>query len=295
MKKRVVGLGFFDGVHIGHGALLLRVREIAEEKGIIPSAMTYSHHPSEVLGGEKAKLLSTPGERIELIRSLYGIEDVTVKEFTKEYAALSPREFVEEILISEMSATHVVAGFDFRFGKCGEGDANLLSKLCAERGIGCDIIDEVKLGGEKVSSSRIRELVRRGDVEEASLLLGHNHCIIAEVTHGDARGRKMFFPTVNQELSENAEVPKFGVYASRVTVRGKEYRAITNIGTRPTVSDATAPRAETHILDFSGELYGEVLKTELVKFIREERKFGSLRELSEQIAKDVELARLVKV
>ncbi len=295
MKKRVVALGFFDGVHIGHGAILLRCREIAEDRGLVPCAMTYSRHPSEILGGESAKLLSTPEERVELIRSLYGIEDVTVKEFTKEYAALSPREFVEKILACEMSAAHVVAGFDFRFGKYGEGDSKKLFTLCEEQGIGCDIIDEVKLGGAKVSSSRIRELIRHGDMEEAAILLGHNHCITGEVMHGDGRGRNLNFPTVNQEFSKDAEVPRFGVYVSRVTVRGKEYRAITNIGTRPTVSESATPRAETHILDFSGELYGETLKTELIRFIREERKFGSLRELSEQIEKDVEFARLVKV
>ena len=295
MKKKVVGLGFFDGVHIGHGALLLRVRQLAEEKGLIPSAMTYSSHPSQVLGVERTKLLSTPEERVELIRSLYGIEDVTVREFTKEYAALYPREFVSRILVSSMGAAHVVAGFDFRFGKNGQGDAKLLSELCAEFEIGCDIIDEVKLGGEKVSSSRIRELIRCGDAEEAARFLGHNHCIISPVIHGESLGREMSFPTINQEFSDNAEVPRFGVYVSLVTVHGKKYRAITNIGTRPTVSDTTVARAETHILDFNGELYGEVAKTEIVKFLREERKFSSLSELSEQIARDVGCARLVKV
>ncbi|MBR5542736.1 MAG: bifunctional riboflavin kinase/FAD synthetase [Oscillospiraceae bacterium] len=296
MTKKVVALGFFDGVHIGHGALLSRCAEIARENNLKACVMTYSRHPSEVVAKSPIKLINTTEERHELIEKLYGIRDIVIKDFTAEYAALSCREFAEKILREELSSAFVVAGFDFRFGRGGEGDAEKLSKLCRELDIGCEIISEVALDGEKVSSSRIRAALEKGDVAEATRLLGHNWCIISEVTHGKELGRTIDFPTINQGFCENRALPRFGVYASRVTVEGKAYPAITNIGVRPTVEEKTAPRAETHILNFSGELYGEIVRTELVEFIRDEKKFSTIAELRAQIEKDIASATgLLKV
>lgn len=291
MAERVVALGFFDGVHIGHGELLRQVVKKSRELSMIPSVLTYSAHPSEILAKEAVKLINTTEERCGIIRELYGIEDITVKEFTKEYASLSCECFVDEVLVGELSAGHVVAGFDFRFGKGGKGDSDTLRLLCESRGIGCDIVDKVEVDGDVVSSTGIRELIRSGDVESAARLLGHYHCIVSEVKHGASLGKKIGFPTINQELSEKLCLPKFGVYAACVEIDGKRYPGVTNIGIRPTVAEGAAPRAETHIIGFGEDVYGKTVKTELVKFLREEVKFSSLEELKAQISRDKELAK----
>lgn len=285
--KRAVALGFFDGVHIGHGELFKATVRAAEEHSLTPCVLTYAQHPSEVLSDSRISLINTVDERISLISGLYGISDIAVRDFTEKYASLSCEEFFESILIGELDAGFVVAGFDFRFGHRGRGDAKLLKKLCKDYGIGCEIVDEVMLSGISVSSSYIRTLILGGKVGEASELLGHNHFITGEVLHGQSLGKKLGFATANQRICENIVIPKAGVYVSRVTVDGKTYPAITNIGTRPTVTDDGSVFAETHILDFSGDVYGRMMKTELISFIRAEKKFSSADELCEQISQDI--------
>lgn len=291
MKERVIALGFFDGVHIGHGALLKKTVEVASRLGCAASVLTYSRHPSEVLGKVPIKLINTTDERRAFMSQLYGIDDVIVREFTKEYSHLSCEDFFDEIIISELNSRHVVAGYDFRFGAGGEGDAARLAKLCEKNGIGCDIIDEVKLDGVTVSSSGIRGLIAEGNVEEASRLLGHYHCIISEVVHGEKLGAQIGFPTINQIIPENVQPPEYGVYLSRVAVENRVFFGVTNVGVRPTVAKSGPVRAETNIFDFEGDLYGKTVKTEFLKFMRRERRFGSIEELREQIARDADLAR----
>ena len=287
MKKRVVALGFFDGVHIGHGALLEMTVRRAAEKDASAAVMTYSNHPSSVVAPSAVKLINTTEERCALIRELYGISDIIVKEFTKEYSSLSGEAFVTEIIKKELAAYHVVAGFDFRFGRGGKCDAQDLVRICADNGIGCDVVDAVELSGEPVSSSRIRECVAAGDMGAAHELLGHYHCIMSEVSHGAHLGKTLGFPTANQEIQDEVLCAKHGVYLSRVTVDGKIYKGVTNIGVRPTVSAGVRPRAETFIIDFSGDLYGREIKLELVKFMRGEEKFSSVEALRERIERDV--------
>ena len=289
--KRAVALGFFDGVHIGHGALLRRTTEVSEKLSLSPCVMTYSNHPSSVLGEKSVPLINTAEERASLISELYDISDIVIKDFTREYANLSVDEFFEQILISELSAGYVVAGFDFRFGRGGEGDAKKLSELCAEHGLGCDIIDEVTLDGEEVSSSHIRRLLEDGDIFRANELLGHPHCTVSEIVHGQNLGTTLGFATANQSLSPEIIIPRRGVYVSRVTADGKTYPSITNIGTRPTVSDDGKVSVETHIFDFSGNLYGKKIKTEFIRFLREEKKFSTKDALLRQISQDVLAAR----
>ena len=290
MAKRVIALGFFDGVHTGHGRLLEKTVEVAGKLSLTPSVMTYSNHPSEILSPIPVGLINTTEERCALIKELYGIDDIIVKEFTNEYASLSCERFLEDVIIGELSACHVVAGFDFRFGKGGSGDAEKLCSLCEKYGIGCDIIGAVMCGGEAVSSSRIRECIKCGDVAEAGKLLGHYHCRISEVERGRRIGTKMGFPTVNQPMDGNICAPKSGVYATRVTVGEKCFFGVTNVGVAPTVAESGSLRAETYILGFEGDLYGEKIKVEFLSFIREEKKFGSMEELMRQIASDVEAA-----
>jgi len=291
-KKRVVALGFFDGVHIGHGALLGECCTVAERLGYIPSVLTYSRHPSEIVGTCPVKLINTTAERKELISALYGIEDIIVKDFTKEYASLSCEEFFEKILLGELKAGYAVAGYDFRFGRAGAGDAKVLVELCERFGVGCRIIDEVRVGDAAVSSSRIRACIACGDMESAAQLLGHPHCIISEILHGKNLGEKLGFPTANQRIEPNIQLPKFGVYHSRIIIGNRKYKGITNIGLRPTVENFALPCAETHILDFSGNVYGKMAKLELISFLRDEIKFDSEESLRKQIAEDVKTARL---
>lgn len=289
--KRAVALGFFDGVHIGHGALLRRTSEAARASSLSPCVMTYSNHPSSVLSGSSVSLINTAEERASLISELYGISDIVIKDFTPEYAALPCEEFFEKILINELSAGHVVAGYDFRFGRGGSGDAEKLEKLCKEHGLGCDIIEEVTYDGAEVSSSRIRELLESGDIKKANALLGHPHCTFSEVLHGQALGKKLGFATVNQRLSAETIIPRRGVYISRVTVDGKILRGVTNVGVRPSVSNDNKISVETHILDFDGDLYGKKIKTEFIRFLRDEIKFSTQDELLRQISQDVLAAR----
>ncbi len=287
MEGRVIALGFFDGVHIGHGELFKLVKKRAEELSLSPAVLTYSSHPSNVLSKNPIRLINTTEERKALISGIYGIDDIIVKEFDRQYADLSCREFVENILIGECHARHVVAGYDFRFGSGGKGDAETLCALCASLGCGCDIVERVCVEGQAVSSTAIRELIARGDVKSAEKFLGHRHSIISKIEHGRHIGVGLGFPTINQSFSAQVEVPKFGVYSSRTFIRGKEYRSVTDIGVRPTVSEDGAVRAETNILDFSGELYGETVHVELCEYLRGEMKFASLCELKSQIARDV--------
>lgn len=289
--KRAVALGFFDGVHIGHGALLRRTREVSEACGLSPCVMTYSNHPSSVLSEKSVSLINTAEERSALISEMYGISDIVIKDFTPEYAALPCEEFFKKILLEEMRAGYVVAGYDFRFGRGGQGDATILKKLCAEHGLGCDIIDEVTFEGEEVSSSHIRTLLESGDVKRANELLGHPHRTVSEVLHGRKLGRKLGFATTNQALSADIIIPRRGVYVSRVTFDGKTFRGITNIGVRPSVSNDNKISVETHILDFDGDLYGKKITTEFIRFLRDEIKFSTQDELLRQISQDVLAAR----
>ncbi len=291
MMKRAVALGFFDGVHIGHGALLRRTKALAERHDLAPCVMTYSQHPSAVLSKERVPLINTTNERILLISSLYGIDDVVIKDFTRQYASLSCEEFFEKILISELSCGYVIAGYDFRFGDGGAGDADALYALCKKNNIDCEIVDAIKRDGEAVSSSRVRKLLEEGDMEKARELLGHYHCTISPVIKGQTLGKKLGFATANQAFDETVKIPRRGVYLSQVTVGSRVFRGITNVGVRPTVLSSSEVFAETHILDFSGDLYGQTIKTEFVSFLREEKKFSSLDELHEQISQDVIRAR----
>lgn len=291
MKKRVLALGFFDGVHRGHRALLEQTVKTAREEGLISSAMTYSAHPAECLGNRTVKLINTTEERVFLMKELCGIGEVIVRGFTREFSELSCSEFIDRIVIGECNAEHVVAGFNFRFGKNGVGDAEMLNVLCRERGLGCTVVPEVDYMGERVSSSLIRGFLRSGDIARANDFLGHNHCIISKIVHGDNIGGKLIVPTINQYFGENIEIPKYGVYASVTYIGEKRLMSITNIGVRPTVSSSGEVRAETNIIDFSENVYGKTARVELVGYLRGEKKFPSAAELRAQIEKDIECVR----
>ena len=286
--KRVIALGFFDGVHVGHGALLRTAKMRAAELGVAAAALTFDPHPNELIFSEKTPLINTLSERKALMTGLYDMEEMLVLPFDRAFMEMDWQDFVKEVLIKRFCAVHAVCGFDYTFGHRGLGNAEKLRQLCRELGLGCDVVEKVELLGGEVSSSRIRTLLEEGKLAEANILLGHSHFLSGEVVHGKALGRVLGFPTANLPLHEDLVVPARGVYATIVTCESGVYKAVTNIGSRPTVGESTRITAESYLLDFEGDLYGQSMKVELLKFLRPEQKFGSLDELKAAVLNDIE-------
>ena len=290
-RKRVIALGFFDGVHKGHGALLSRVRDRAEELGAAPTAFTFDAHPSSRITGAVTPLINSAADRADLMRRLYGIQDVIVAHFDS-MMRMDWRAFVAEYLVQEHGAVHVVAGHDFHFGYKGEGNPERLQALCGELGIGCDIIPKVVQDHITISSTYIRTLVAQGEMERANQFLGHPHTLTDTVAHGKKLGGTLGFPTVNLRFQPGVLVPAHGVYATRVTFENGESRpAVTNIGVRPTVDDGDRVTVEGFILDFQGDLYGQTVRMEFYKRLRGERKFPSLEALKDEVMRNAEQTR----
>ena len=287
-SRRAVALGFFDGVHRGHGALLRRVGEVSAQKGLVPSAFTFDAHPSSRITGAVTPLLSSPADRADLMRRLYGIQDVIVAHFDS-MMRMDWRDFVTEYLVKEHGAAHVVAGHDFHFGYKGEGNPRRLRELCEAQGVGCDIIPKVEMEGITVSSTYIRTLIAQGEMERAMEFLGHPHILTDRVGHGKRLGSTLGLPTVNLHFPEGVLVPAHGVYVTRVRFQdGTSRPVVTNIGVRPTVDDGDRVNVEGYILDFSGDLYGQVIRMEFYKKLRGERKFPSLEALRDEIMKNAQ-------
>lgn len=287
-KKTVIALGFFDGVHIAHGALLRRVAEEAAELGAIPAALTFDRVPKH---GDNVPLLNTPGERRWLMENLYGIREVEMIHFDRTVMEMPWQQFVTDVLVGQFHAVHVVAGHDYHFGHKGQGNPDKLRALCGELGIGCDIIGRVELDGVTVSSTYIRHLIQQGEMEEACRYLGHPHLMSGEVVHGKGLGRTLGTPTANIIVPEGVLLPAFGVYATRVSTESGSYLAVTNVGIRPTVEDGSAVTIEPWILDFSGDLYGRHVRVEFYKKLRGEQKFSSLEELRAEIFRNADQTR----
>lgn len=278
--KKVIALGFFDGVHLGHGALLERTVAVAKERGAVPAAYTFDTHPAALIAHETVPLLTTPEDRVALMRERYGIEEVIVAPFDQAMMTMPWERFVTDCLVERRHACHLVAGHDYRFGYQGEGTAEKLRDLCARLGLGCDIIPPVTLEGQRVSSSLVRSLVERGELERACRFLGHPYRLSGPVVHGKGLGGKLGFPTVNVTPDSRVLLPAYGVYAARAVLpEGQTCLAAVNIGVRPTVEGGGAVSVEGFLLDFDGTLYGEELTLELYHRLRPERKFGSLEEL----------------
>ena len=281
--KSAVALGFFDGLHLGHTQVI--VQALLQE--LTPIVFTFSNR-SLLPKFTKREDIITYELKSELLEKM-GVKHI----FAPDFAAvkdMTAQQFVQEILVDRLNAGFVSCGYDFRFAKGGKANADTLRELCGSYGIEVCVVPAVKLDGETVSSTLIRELIKNGDMEKANLLLGYELTYSLEVIHGKKNGRKMGFPTINQTIPEGMTVPKNGVYKSRTKVGDTDYPSITNIGVKPTIDlekgEVRKPLMETHIIGFDGELYGEKVSVSLLSYMRAERKFSGLQELSEQLEKD---------
>lgn len=288
----VLALGFFDGVHRGHAALLRQAVLVSEREGIPSAVMTFDTHPDTLVRGEPVELINSAPDRAWLIRHYFHIDRVEFFRFTEDTMRTPWRTFLDTIR-SELGAVHFVVGYDFRFGWRGEGTAALLRDYCRENALGCDIIDPVVIDGITVSSTYIRGLLKAGNMREAERFMGHPHILSDMVRHGRALGRKLGAPTVNMRFAPGVLIPRYGVYAAKAHLREGVFSAVTNIGVRPTVSSDNTVSVESHLLDYSGNLYGRPVLLEFVEHIRDEIAFSSVDELSAQISADTERARSI--
>ena len=292
MKPSVIALGFFDGVHRGHGALLQKAAERARELGVESAVFTFDRPPKEVVTGKRVYLINSADDRRDLMERLYGIDRVIFAPFDDNMMHCSWQDFLHELLIRENGAVHLVAGHDYRFGYKNEGNPQLLQEACAALGIGCDIIPKVELEGITVSSTYIRTLVEQGDVARAAEFLGHRHCLSQIVRHGQHFGRTIGIPTVNLTVPEGVLVPRYGVYITRVYLPdGRSFPGVTNIGVRPTVSSSGTVTVETFLLDFDGDLYDRRIRLEFFRHLRGEQRFANAEELKAQIHQDIARTR----
>ena len=282
--KRVIALGFFDGVHKGHGALLRTVAQAADQLGAMPCAFTFDRSPTAAITGQTIPLLSSVEDRVWLMRRYYGIEEVIVAPFDG-MQKMDWQDFVSEYLQKELGCVHVVAGHDFHFGYMGKGNPQRLQEKCRELGMGCDIIQKVEQDGITISSTYIRTLIAQGEMERANQFLGHPHTLTNRVAHGKKIGTTTLgFPTVNLLIPQGVIVPAYGVYATRVWFDGQCRCAVTNVGVRPTVEDNDGHvTVEGFILDFDGDLYGHEIRMEFYKYLRPEQKFVSMQALADEI------------
>ncbi|MBQ8182402.1 MAG: riboflavin biosynthesis protein RibF [Clostridia bacterium] len=282
LEGAFVALGTFDGLHIGHKAVI--TAEKTEYRHNI--ALMFSEHPQEYLRGENPGSLITQGKETEIL-SEWGVEAEYVS--FSEISRLSPEAFVDEVLIKKYNAKALACGFNYRFGKDAQGDSARLMALCAEREIKITVVEPVLYKEEPVSSTRIRKALAKGCMKDVKAMLGRYFSYDFEVVHGDERGRILGSPTINQFFDENFAVPEYGVYASFTEVDGKMYPSVTNIGIRPTIGNSEK-RSETNIVGFEGSLYGTHPEVFLVEKIRGEMQFSSLDDLSKRIALDRELS-----
>ena len=283
-KKCVYALGFFDGVHLGHGQLLTACRELADELGVGAGVVTFSSHPDALVSGQTPGLINTLEDRDRLLREKYHMDQIISLPFDRAMLETPWQDFFRR-LVEEFSAAGIVCGEDFRFGHRGLGSAETLLTACREQGIPCIVIPQQELGGIRVSSTHIRSLIEMGLMEHAIHFLGHPHILTGKVVHGHQLGRRLGFPTANLLLPEGLVAPKFGVYACRCRIDGVDYPAVTNVGTRPTVA-GVGVTVETWILDYTGDLYDREITLKFFKFLRPELKFPSLGDLQAAVRAD---------
>ncbi|MDZ7642290.1 MAG: bifunctional riboflavin kinase/FAD synthetase [Desulfurivibrio sp.] len=288
-----VTIGNFDGVHRGHQQLFQTVSQLARQHQGTAVAITFEPHPLQVVRPEQGiKLISTAEQKVELIEQA-GVEELLILPFTRELAAMAAEDFVDRILVTTLGVRELVVGYDYAFGRGRRGDADFLREQGKQKGFRVRVIPPFRVGETIVSSSKVRELVTAGHMEEVTCLLGRYYQLRGVVQEGKRRGGSTLgFPTANLALNENDLCPKHGVYVTQVVYDGKCYGGVLNIGYNPTFADGKLA-AETHIFDFNQDIYGKPIKLNLLKHLRAERRFTGPEELAAQIAKDATEARQV--
>lgn len=289
-KQKVMALGFFDGIHVGHAALINKIKQRAEETGAEPAVLTFDVHPDNLVFKKTVPLINSAEDRENILSRCFGIDDVVVIHFNQRVMHMDWQDFIDE-LIDEMNLRWIVVGHDFCFGYKGLGTAEKLKAYCAERGVGCDIIPAVCRDGVVVSSTLIRQLIETGEMEKANEYLGHPHTLTDIIRTGYHLGTKMGTPTINMSFPQGVIIPRHGVYAAKAYIDGQEYMSVTNVGIRPTVSDSGNVNVESFLLDFCGNLYGHRARIDFYKFLRPERKFDDVNELAAQIKSDAQTTR----
>jgi riboflavin kinase/FMN adenylyltransferase len=286
LKSACLALGFFDGVHPGHEVVIHKAVERARELGAVPAIVTFKEHPRSLTLGKSPPLLTLIDRRLELFQEL-GVQAALVLSFTEELCRLDPEDYVRSVLVECMGAKSLSVGFNHRFGRNRIGDPELLRNLGLKFGYDVHVAPEIVVDGAPVSSSRIREAITHGRMEEATALLARPYAIGGVIEHGDGRGKTIGFPTANINVPEEQVMPEIGVYACAVRMPdGTRLPAVVNIGRRPTFGDTSPVTTEVHVLDFDGDLYDKQLSIELLHYVRSEKKFSGIDELKEQIAKD---------
>jgi len=289
-KNSVVTVGTFDGIHLGHKKIISDLLEIGKSKNLRSVVVSFDPHPQLILRNKhrEIKLLSTTDEKLAEFEKL-GVDFVYILNFTKELAEVSAEDFFKNYLIEKIGLTDIVLGYDHNFGKNREGNFDTLKNFGEKYGFGVHKVDEFKINGDRVNSTTIRNFLTEGNVSKASFLLGNNYYFSGRVVYGDKRGRTIGFPTANIELlSEHKLIPKNGVYFVSAEVKENKYFGMMNIGNRPTIAENEGVFIEVNLFGFNDNIYGETMKTEVISFLRDEKKFSSLDELIEQLKKDKE-------
>jgi len=286
--ESVLTVGTFDGIHLGHQYILNQLTSKAQDLGVTSTVVTFDPHPKLVVGSKdepEIRLLTTIDEKIEVLQSV-GLDRVIVINFTKEFSRQSSTEFVENLLYDKIGFQEFVIGYDHAFGKDREGTIATLSAMQARLGFGLTELSAFSTDDMIISSTRIRSLLREGDIRKANRALGRNYKISGEVVPGKGRGKKMAFPTANVRLDNpNKLIPADGVYAVWVTVDSHVHTGMMNIGRRPTFS-SDVHTVEVHLIDFDKDIYGKPIRIEFVERIRNEQKFDNVEELIHQLKKD---------
>jgi riboflavin kinase / FMN adenylyltransferase len=290
----IVTLGNFDGVHLGHQTIFGKVKEEAQKKHGKAIVITFEPHPLKILSPKTCPPLLTPFRKKMMLIEKSGIDTVLCIEFTLGFSQISPFDFIKDILIDKVKAKKIVVGYNYHFGWKQRGDVEILKQVCKLFQVDVEVVEPLTIGSTTVSSSKIRELIKEGEVEEASNLLGRNYPVIGKVVQGAKRGQTLGFPTANLEISEEL-YPKKGVYAVEVVWNQRLLNGLANVGMNPTFLPSQAKEGiplsiEVYILNFHQDLYGEEIQVNFRKRIRDETRFNSPSELMEQIRKDVEWA-----
>ena len=283
-----VTIGNFDGVHRGHQAIIRRTIELAKEKGDLAVAVTFVNHTGSMVG-EKPLLINSLRVRRELLIK-QGIDALLEIEFDNKMSQLEPEDFFRDWLVDGLRARELIIGYDFKYGKQGRGDFELLKRLGALYNVNIEQIPPVLTDGEVISSSRIRRLLLAGELERANKMLGYPFMIEGDVAHGEKRGRSLGFPTLNIYRAAEYILPWYGVYLVRVIFNGQLFFGLANVGTKPTFG-SYSPLTEVYLLDADIDLYGENIRVEFLKFIRKEERFATAAELKNQIERDIQKAK----